>query len=349
MKKVAVIIVNYNGEKYLPDCLESIAKVNYNGLFKVVVVDNNSEDNSLPIIKSFDNLQIKLIENEKNLGFAEGNNMGIRWAMENGFDYVYLLNQDTIVEPDFLSRAVELAKSDDKISSVQSLLLLWPKRDKINSWGNEIHYLGFGYSGGYKRKYNESKIKDKEINYSSGAGCLLKLKALKEIGLFDSDLFMYHEDLDLGWRMKLAGYKNMLASKSIVYHKYEFSRSIKKFYYMERNRYIVILKNYKWATLFLIGPALDFMELGMLLFSFFNGTYKQRFKVYKYIFNSKNLEAIFDKREKVQRLRKTSDRTISKNFAGSIDFQDLKNPILKYFVNPLFNFYWLIAKLFILW
>ena len=350
MKKVAIIIVNFNGEKYLPDCLGSLQKINYDkDFFKIIIVDNDSEDRSLEIIEKFSDLEIKLIKNDKNQGFAEGNNIGIRWAMGENFNYVYLLNQDTAVEPDFLVKAVELAESDSKISAVQSLLLLWSEKDKINSWGNEIHYLGFGFSGGYKEKFEKEKLAEKEINYASGAGCLLKINVLKEIGLFDSDLFMYHEDLDLGWRMKIAGYKNMLAPKSIVYHKYEFSKSIEKFYYMERNRYIVLLKNYKWATLFLISLAVDFMEIGMLVFSFFNGTYKERFKVYKYIFNAKNLDRIFDKREEVQKLRKVSDRTVSKNFVGSIEFQDLQNAILKYIVNPLFSAYWFIVKQIILW
>ena len=85
---------------------------------------------------------------------------------------------------------------------------------------------------------------------------------------------MYHEDLDLGWRMKLLGYNNIVAKTSVVYHSYEFSRSIKKYYYMERNRFIVMFQNYKLGTILLILPVLVIMEMGLLLFSLSNGFFK---------------------------------------------------------------------------
>lgn len=346
-KKVAIIILSYNGRQYLPDCLSSLAKINYpKDNFKIIIIDNASNDGSVDYIK--ENFpEITLIANEKNLGFAGGNNVGINYAISQGFDYIYLLNQDTVVKADFLKEAVKVAESDDKIAAVQSKLLYFSNKGKINSWGNEIHFLGFGWTGG---NLEDDKIKqNQEITYASGAASLWKIEALKEIGLFDEKLFAYHEDLDLCWRARLMGYKIMLAAGSVVYHKYEFSRSIKKYYFMERNRYIVMLQNYKWPTLFLIGPVMDLMEIGLFLFSLKSGWWREKIKVYKYLFQGKNLEKIFATRRKIQKERKVKDKEIVKHFVGEIKNQEIKNPFLDYFANPLFNLYWQIVKSIIWW
>jgi len=345
--KVAIIILCFNGRQYLPDCLSSLFKINYpEDKYEVIVVDNNSEDESVEYIeKNYRNLG--LIKNDKNYGFAKGNNIGIKFALENDFEYIYLLNQDTSVDKDFLSEAVKLAEKNKNTAIVQSKLLYFDKPNKINSWGNVIHYLGFGLTGG---NLEEDNIKhDKEIIYASGACMLINAGLLREIGTLDEELFAYHEDLELSWRTRIVGYKIYLAANSVVYHKYEFSRSISKYYYMERNRYIVLLQYYKWPTLFLIGPAIDLMELGLFLFSLKSGWWREKIKVYKYLFNAKNLEKIFDKRKIIQEKRVLKDREIIKDFAGKIEHQEINNPIVNYLANPVFNLYWQIVKRIIWW
>jgi len=346
-KKVAIIVLVYNGRQYLPDCLFSLRKISYpKDLYKVVAVDNNSSDSSAKYIRN-NFPEVTVIENEKNLGFAAGNNVGVKYALESGFDYVHFLNQDTVVDADFLQEAVVAAEKEEKIACVQSKLLYFSDKSKLNSRGNVIHYLGFGWTDGNLE--TDNGLTDTEIAYASGCSCLWKISALREIGLFDEKFFMYHEDLDLSWRARLLGYKILLASKSAVYHKYEFSRSISKYYFMEKNRYIVMLQNYKWPTLFLIGPAVDLMELGLFLFSLKSGWWKEKIKVYRYLIGRKNLEEIFTTREKIQKQRKVGDKEISRLFTGKIEFQELPSPILKYIANPLFNLYWQIVKRLIWW
>ncbi|MFA6410203.1 MAG: glycosyltransferase family 2 protein [Candidatus Buchananbacteria bacterium] len=346
-KKVLIIIPSYNGTGFLPDCLSSLSKITYpKDQYEILVVDDVSTDNSVEYIKN-NWAEIKLIVNEKNLGFAKVNNIGLQYAIDNNFDYAYLLNQDTVVEPDFLDQAIAISEVDEKIGAVQSKLLLYHDQGKINSIGNEIHYLGFAFAGGYLSP--NAELETREITYPSGACVLLKVKALKTVGLFNPDFFMYHEDTDLGWRLWLSDFKVLLAPKSVVYHKYEFSRSIKKYYYMERNRYLVLLQNYKIATLFLIFPAACIMDVAMFFYSFITGWWRQELLVYRYFFLPKTWAKILKTRRLVQKKRKVSDKEIIKRFVGKIDFQDIQNPLLKYIANPIFNLYWQIIKKIIWW
>ncbi|MFC1612293.1 glycosyltransferase family 2 protein [Patescibacteria group bacterium] len=353
MPKIGIIIVSHNSRPYVDELFLSLLKVQYPN-FEIIFIDNASTDGSADYVKqNFLNKfsKLKILRSSKNLGFAGGNNVGLEYLTEGDFDYAYLLNQDTIVEPDFLEKVLE--KMEKGVASVQSLILLHNKDERINTLGNAIHFLGFGYCYGYgwKKacvdKYLEKwRARDSELNiaYGSGAGLLLNMKALKQVGFFDEDFFMYHDDTDLGWRLRLAGYKNVLAPDSKIYHKYKFSKSIKKYYWMERNRFITIFKNYDAWSLVLIMPALIIMEAGLFFFSFFSGWWREKVKVYEYFLHPENWRKIAKKRKKIQAMRKQSDKQISKYFVGEILFQDLDNWILRKIVNPLFDLYWGIIR-----
>ena len=345
--RVLIIIITYNAAGYLSDCLLSIAHARYpREFFKILVVDNGSTDGSIEFIRN--NLSgIDVIINESNLGFAGGNNVGMRYAIEHDFEYVYLLNQDTVVDPGFINEAVTVAQADVRIGAVQSKVLLYDKPELIKSRGNMIHYLGFAFAGGYLEP--DRPLEVLEIAYASGAACLLRVSALKDVGLFHEDFFMYHEDTDLGWRLWLAGWRVVLAPKSVVYHKYEFSKSIKKYYFMERNRVLVILQNYKFATLLLIAPALVVINCAMLINSFISGWWKEELSVYGYFSNLSVWKKIIATRRSVQATRKRKDREVIAHFTGRIEFQDVDSSLLRYFINPIFNAYWQLIKRIIWW
>lgn len=350
-KKVCIIVLTYNSKNNLHDCFFSLSKISYpQELWTVLVMDNRSTDGTVEQIKQ-DYPWVKVIVNDQNYGFAKGNNLGMQWALENDFDYIYLLNDDTEVDPDFLTKAVEQAEANEQVGSVGSRLMLWNDKELINSIGNAIHYLGFGYCNGYKEKFDPQKHYKKQITYASGAGVLLKKQVLEKVGLLDENFFMYHEDLDLAWRISLAGYKNILAKDSIVYHKYSFSKSIQKYYYMERNRFLVLLYNLKFASLVLIFPAWLIMEIGLFAFSFKSGWWKEKLRVYKYFFKPGVWGKIIDKRDKVRQFRKVKDKEIIKHFVGKISYQEqeMQNFILEKIANPVFNAYFWVVKKIIFW
>jgi GT2 family glycosyltransferase len=353
MKKTAIIMINYKNyaSKFLEDSITSLKNQTYP--FKLFIVDNSSSENSRTYIKKIaPDAEIIINEGEKinkgNNGYALGNNQGFRSAILQNFDYVVASNMDTVFDKDWLKNLVQTAEENAQAGAVQAKILMYKDKNKINSTGNKIHFLGFGYCEDYGVKNYEIK-ETKEINYASGCSVLYKTEILKKIGMYDEDFFMYHEDTDLSWRIWQAGYKVILAPNSIVYHKYEFNRSIMQFYFMERNRFLTILTNYKIKTLFLIFPAFLLMELGLFGFSIKNKTYKTKLRVYCYFINPANWIKLHKSRTTKQKHRKIKDQEIVKKFTGKLEFQEVENPILKYIANPFFNLYWTLAKQLIWW
>jgi GT2 family glycosyltransferase len=347
-EKVMIVVLTYNSSKYLDGCFGSLEKIDRSNLkVQIIAVDNGSSDGTTDKLRQR-YPQVRIIDSGGNIGFAAGNNIAMRLAVTEGFDFVYLLNHDTEVAPDFLLKSVAVAQADKKIGSVQSLLLLHPERGLINSSGNAIHFLGFGYCCDYRRPLadlHKSEVRD--IAYASGAAVLLRCSALKEVGLFDERFFMYHEDLDLGWRMLLVGYRNVLAPQSMVWHKYEFSRSIAKWYFMERNRYLVLLKNLRLWSLLVILPGLVAAEVFMVLSAVRGGWWGKKLKALSYFLKPKTWKHVFYEREHVAAMRRKNDRDIIPLFTHEIRDQEGSSPFMLFIANPLMGKAWSIMKRFI--
>jgi len=240
-------------------------------------------------------------------------------------------------------------ENDKNIALAQSKILYHNDKSKINSWGNEFHFLGFGYAGGNLKTDNMTdEILD--VTYTSGAGEMMRVEFLKEVGLFEETLWMYHEDVYLGLLAHYYDKRAVIVPKSEIYHKYEFASSIGRIDFMERNRYLILLWFYRWPTLILIFPALLVMELGQWFFALSKGIAAKRWQGMKYFFHLKNWQTILKIRKRIQNLRKISDRKFLFKYAtGVIDHQEINNPILTYFVNPVLAVYWWIVKVFLLW
>jgi GT2 family glycosyltransferase len=207
------------------------------------------------------NRKLILIKNEKNYGFAEGNNIGIRYAFKAlDPDYILLLNNDTIVDPRFLAGLVKVAEDKEEIGMVATKLLFYDSPNIINSVGTLIFKDGSAAHLGGKEididRYNQVV----ETFAPCAAAALYRSDMLNEIGLFDPDFFAYLEDVDLGWRARLNGWKCVLAPKAVVYHKHSTSTekySRFKVYQIERNRILVLIKNYPWRYI-LLSPFFTF-------------------------------------------------------------------------------------------
>lgn len=368
MKKVAIIISpNYKNyaERYLDDCIGSIKKQDWQGEMKIFITDNESSEESFNYLKNkfeyclgckdpaeagqnINLIKWEIVKNEKNDGYAKGCNDSIRSALKQNYDLIAIFNIHTILEPNCLSEMVKVLDSDEKIGIVQARMMLWPEKDKISSLGNITHFLGFGYCVGYREKLELNKLKVKNIFYPSGSSILTKRKILEQVGLFDEEFWMYNEDQDLGWRVWLAGYRCILAPDAVMYNKYEFQRSIKKFYWMDRNRIIAMIKNYRLGTLILILPPFVIMELGLILFSLKTGWFKEKIKVWKYFLTPAKWKYLHNARKRTQSLRKIKDKDMIKMFSGKIWYQEVDDVKLR-LVNPVFNFYWRLVKMVIKW
>ena len=268
--------------KHLAKCLPSVLEQNYPE-FEVILVDNASTDGSVSYVKNnFEN--VKIIKNMKNIGFAGGNNVGIRASKG---ELIVLLNQDTVVDPSWLSQLVRVMTRREDVGICMPKILLFDERDNLNTDGVKINFLGFGWPGGYRKK-DKGDNKVKEIDFASGASMMLRRDVLQKVGLFDKDFFLYHEDSDLGWRIRLSGYNIVCVPTSVVYHKYVFTFNKRKFYYLERNRIILLIKNFKARTFMLIFPAFLLTEVGVLLYSLKNGLFAQKIRSYLYIIQNAN-------------------------------------------------------------
>ena len=259
---VSIIILNYNGEKFLENCIESIFRETKQK-FELIIVDNNSPDKSgEKFSKKYESC--KFILNKDNVGVSEGLNIGIRNA--NGH-YIILLNNDLIVAPNWLDYLFEAYKKNGN-GLYQPKFLKMKDKKIIDSAGNLINIFGFGYSR-EKGKVDELQYDSiEEIGFAAGTCLFCPKEIFDKVGLFDEKFFAYNEDLDLGWRARLLNYKSYYVPKSIVYHhgSAQWKWSGEKFYLLERNRWIVLLSNYNTKTIIKLLPSLIIIELVLLVF-----------------------------------------------------------------------------------
>jgi len=360
--KVAIVYLSYHSEPYLNGVISGLRQLTYpKGQVEFVVVDNPHpvqgssvrflRENLLPL-SGAELPHVTILSQSTNLGFAGGNNAGIKWALDNGFDYVFLHNNDGFVAGNFLEPLVEAMEADKNIGAAQSLLMLYPDTDLVNSSGNSFHYLGWGFCNNLRKKIQDLILPPvAETAYGSGAAMMLRADHLRRFGLWDEDFFLYHEDIEYCFRLKIAGYKIAVVRDSIFYHSYSFSRNKEKFYYIERNRLGLMLMYFKWPTLLIIFPAAIFLELGLLLFSAYSGWFAEKLKVYGYWLRPKNWRLWLGKRKRVQAFRSVADRDFMKMFSGKISFEEksVNNPLLRYFGNPVMSAYWWVVKRLIFW
>lgn len=353
---VDVIVVLWHSAPFMEALFEGLATLDYpRDRVTVHFVDNSPGDGSLDEVRAQMAKRvgalpaIELHEPGTNTGFSGGNNLVMRLSIDRGHEYSYLLNHDAAFEPGALKEAVALAESDKMIGSVQSLMVLQQNPQEINSTGNAIHFLGFGYCAGYHLNRDQAPTEPTRIGYASGAAVLFPNHVLKQVGLLDETLFAYHEDLDLGWRIMLAGYVNMLAPKSVLQHRYEFSRSIKKWFWMERNRNAVMFKNYHWATLLLLLPQLVAIDILLLAFAVSGGWWREKLRAMSWFLKPSTWSYLFRARRESVKIRAVSDASILSVFTPVIAYQEFESPFVRSVANPLFRLSYAIVRLIVRW
>lgn len=350
MQQVSIIIVNYTGyaERFLADCTASLrAQECPDFLWRLYLVDNCSSAHSLAYLKQ--QAPEAAVIARANGNYAAANAAGIEQAIKDGCEYFIIANMDVVFAQNWLQELVK-AVEPANIGIAQSKILLYGKDNKINSVGNILHFLGFGYTRGYGEIDSGQYDDMNEINgYASGCSLIIKKEVIAKIGNYDTQYYMYHDDLEFSWRARLAGYKIAFAPLSVIYHKYEFSRSVRMAYYIERNRYLAIFSFYKLPTIILLLPALIGMELGLLAYALTQGLLLTKLKIYWYFLLPSTWQHIFTVRYQAQKFRVVSDKEIAHSIAGKIEYQEIMNPILKYVVNPVFNVYWNLVKKIIFW
>ncbi len=240
--KVSIIVINYNGKKYLDACLSSLEKQTYYN-FEVIFVDNASIDGSADYVKAHFP-SVSIIENPENYGFAKGNNIGIGEAKG---DLIAILNNDTEVTPGWVEELVRSINSDDNVGMCASKMMFMKNRKTINSTGICISRSGACWDRGMFECDDGQYESVGEVFGPCAGAAMYRKSMLEEIGLFDEDFHAYMEDADLAFRGRLAGWKCLYVPKAVVYHMhggtagYETDYTI---YYGNRNIIWNCIKNF---------------------------------------------------------------------------------------------------------
>lgn len=331
MKKVSAIIVNWNGKNDTADCIQSLLDQDHPDV-EIIVSDNGSTDGSIKFLQERFSTSIRLLENGQNLGFGTAVNRGLKAAVG---DYLIFLNNDLVLAPNSLSELTALLESDDSIGAVIPKILYYEKRDILNSFGVLIHYTGIACP----TKIDQVDDPDLEITETACGGIfMLPRKIYETVGGFDEDLFLYHEDHDLSWRIRLQGWKLMVTPKAVLYHHYKFNKGIRKFYFSEKNRLHIMIKNFECKTLLLIFPALLIVESAQWVHALLNGWLFLKIKSYWEL--AALLPRILKKRKVIQTHRKISDKEIIRLYQGRLAVAGLNHPLMENILSPLLNAYW---------
>tara|TARA_B100001540_G_scaffold31430_1_gene27397 strand:- start:9666 stop:10706 length:1041 start_codon:yes stop_codon:yes gene_type:complete len=309
---VSIIVLNYNAGTLLLDCISSLKKSTYDNM-EILVVDNISSDNSHTNCKTkFPD--IKLIENKKNLGYCGGNNVGINHAKG---EFIVILNPDTVVEENWLEELF-LAYNEFGDALYQPKIISLNETGVIQSTGNMIHVFGFGFARDKGKKIIEKKEQIEKIGYASGT-CLFTTKnVLEKVGLLDEFLFLYHDDLDLGWRAAQIGINSYYVPKSKIFHaeSYSLHWSAKKFYWLERNRKYCLRTHYSKETYKKMSFSLMLVDLSVWLFYISKGFLGAKIKAELDIL--KNKEIIDKKYFELENKKTISDEELIKEFPDEI-------------------------------
>ncbi len=244
---VSVLIVNWNGEKYLNTCVGSIVNQKYSNL-EIIVVDNASTDNSINILKK-EFPFVKIIQNYENLGFAAANNIGIKNAKG---ELIALFNYDAIADPEWLGTLVEVLQNSRKIAAVAGKVYYWGDK-----YGKDAVFCTWSKIDPYScnlYNFNDNEPMSK-VDYLTGAAMIVKKQVIENIGLMDSEYFLYFDETDWCARMLRAGYDLIYFPDAMVWHMVSGSVADAKLklYYMTRNRIRFVLKNFDWKYISLFA------------------------------------------------------------------------------------------------
>ena len=253
MRTVSIVIPNYNGKHFLEDCLRSVFAQDIEDQ-EVIVVDNGSTDGSLEYLNAYPG--VRTIAMDKNYGFCGAVNAGIKAAES---DYVILLNNDTEVDKNFAKELLNAIQADEKIFSCSSKMVQFHDRTRMDDAGDYYCALGWAFGrgkGGLVENYNEPV----DIFAACAGAAIYRKKMLESLGCFDEDHFAYLEDIDLGYRARIQGYRNVYAPKAVVYHVGSgFSGSAHNAFKVKlssRNNVYLAYKNMPFLQILLNSPFL---------------------------------------------------------------------------------------------
>jgi GT2 family glycosyltransferase len=265
--KVFVIILNFNSFKDTRECLESIKNIDYDN-YEIIVVDNCSKDQSYTKLKE-EFPEYTMLKTHKNNGYAEGNNLGIKYALDKGADYICVLNNDVVVETNFLNKVIDVMEKEKNIGIAGPCICNYNEKNVIQAMGANINlYTGLTQGKFKGTKYEEIKKENIFVDYLGGACFVAKSEVFHKIGLIPENYFLFFEETEFCLKATRAGYKLLCVYDSRIYHK--GSSTISKYsglsyYFLNRNRVIFIRRNANIFQKFIFSIYIFIEALGRII------------------------------------------------------------------------------------
>ncbi|MFW9971761.1 MAG: glycosyltransferase family 2 protein, partial [Candidatus Odinarchaeota archaeon] len=292
---ISIVIPSYNGAPCLKKNLESIKSLNNLNEIELVIVDNLSTDSTLSIIKSYENdINIKLIKNDFNEGFAGACNSGV---INSEGEFVFITNQDVLFPSDFFTKLMSIYYKVKKSSEIVISPALIFETGRIHYFGAKNHFLGFSYTPEVGEPLPKNVIIKRTQRFSGGT-LFIKKDFFLKMGGFYKQFFMYYEDTDLSLKMLRNGVKIYTTNDPFLIHQKKFQTlNDLQYYFLERNRFIVLIRNIE--NIYKLIPFMIIVEVILLFHAFFINKFKLRLKVYQdLIFNHKQLQILREESKK---------------------------------------------------
>jgi GT2 family glycosyltransferase len=328
--RVSAIVLAYRDEPWLERCVDALA--HSEGVdVDVVLVDNGCTDGGVDRVRGRPGVQI--VGSGDNLGFSGGCNLGV--AASSGA-YVALVNGDLIVEPDALARLVAVAAERD-VGIAAGSVRLAEDAGLLNSAGNEIHFLGFSWVGGFGEPASVA-ARDRDVAGAMGALVVMRRDAWDALGGFAPEYFAFHEDAELSWRSWQRGWRVHYVPEAIGLHRYEFDREPRKLYLAERNRWLFVLTCWEARTLLLIAPAFLAVEIAVAAASVHGGWWRDKVAGWRWCWTHRRW--LRERRAAVQAARTVSDRRLASLMSEHLDARNFPIPDALRPLDALLAAYW---------
>ncbi len=310
--QATVIIVSYNNEETIAECLSSVLSQQFNN-FEVILVDNSSSDHTVSLVKSiYPSVRVHVLN--RNYGFPEAVNIA---ATEARGRILAILNPDARAEPGWLQELVLVLQNYPDVGAVTSKVLLYDSH-LINSLGMDIHISGLGLNRGLGQPDDGESDSIHEVPSIHGSSFACRKEVFFYVGGLDDSFFLYVDDVDFSLRLRLAGYKIYLSTESRVYHRYYLEVNPQKFYLLERNRILTLLGTFRMPTLVFLSPLWVVTEFLALIYSMARGKafVKAKFRAWASVLNV--FQSIKRKRKRNDRIRTITDLSLLKLFTFKI-------------------------------
>jgi GT2 family glycosyltransferase len=332
-RRVSVVVVAYDSGGSLLRCLATIDH-EAEGVDEIVVVNNGGPGEELEIAAR--SPRVRIVTPAENLGFGAGCNLGAAHATG---DVLVFLNPDTVAAPGAIPSLVRTLE-DGSVAIAMARLRLLFEPELLNSRGTALHVSGLPWCHGY-REPAEDVHGLVDVASPSGAAMAMRADEFRTLGGFREELFLYHEDVELGWRAQMQGRRVVLDPGADVYHDYDFERNARKRYFMERNRLAFLLLAFSTRTLLVLAPLLAATEVAMCALALRQGWLRQ--KLAGWVWFIRNLRMLLRGRRENQSVRTLGDRELLPLLTPTIHPGVITVPALLRVVNPLLALYWRIA------